>query len=62
MLFNALKKNKVDVGIPIVKCTALVSNVDIELTCNMLCFQYNELSSEDIIEMKLGLYMIRKVS
>jgi len=62
VLFNSLNKTKVDVDIPIVKYIALVSNLDVEPTCNMLCFQYNALSSEDIIEKNLGLYMIHKVS
>lgn len=56
-LFDALKKTEIDANIPMAKFVELVNNLDIDLVCNMLCFQDNELPSEYVIEKNLGLYI-----
>lgn len=60
-LFNALTKNELDFDIPIDKFTELVTNLEMDLTCNMLYFQDNELPSEDVIEKNLVMYIQVKV-
>lgn len=56
-MFDALKKTKIILDIIVVKFIELVVNLDTNLVCNMLCFQYNELPTEYIIENNIGMYI-----
>lgn len=50
--FDALKKIEEDVDTIIANFIELVTNLDTDLTCNMLCFQDNKLPNEDVIKKK----------
>jgi len=56
-LFEALKKIELDADIPIAKFVELVTNIDKNVVCNMICFQYSKFLGEDVIKKNLRLYI-----